>query len=469
LAIVIAAERSGSGKTTVTLALLAALRARSIAVGSFKVGPDYIDPMFHAFVTGRSCYNLDPVLTEPEYLSACFNSHTADLNYAVVEGVMGLFDGAFSPSGYGSTAAVAKSLHLPVVLTIDCRSLSQSVAAIVSGYRHLDRDLDLAGVILNRVGSDRHREILEEAIEPLGVPILGVFYRHDEISIPDRYLGLIPTEEITEITAIVERLAVLGEANFVWEKILPLIEINRRSTKNTIETYLAPYRKKIDDLPVQIAVAKDAAFNFYYADNLEILQSLGAEIIYWSPLAEASPPEGINALYFGGGFPEIFAEKLAANRSAIAAIRELILQGTPTYGECGGLMYLCREIVDFAGCRHPLTGILPTTAKMGDRLTLGYRSAQTSHDTPLLPASVKVRGHEFHRSTLTQLPASPLFRQRRRVYPDLDAFIPDLDDAIEGWHLPHLHASYLHLHWGATPQYPARWIAKSRYTQPRKA
>ncbi len=443
MAVVIAGERSGSGKTTITLALLAALRAKGQPVQSFKVGPDYIDPMFHAHVTGRPCYNLDMVLTSAEYLPQCFASHTQDVSLAVVEGVMGLFDGAVDPPGYGSTAQVARQLNLPVLLVVNCQSMSQSVAALVQGYCSFDSQLQIAGLVLNRVGSDRHLEILTAALAPFQIPILGVFRREDAISLPDRYLGLVPTDELPELWEIVGRLAAIGQQCFDWEKLLPLLQVT--PTPISISAPAAPR--------VKIGVARDEAFSFYYAENLEILESLGAELCYWSPLRDEVLPE-VQGLYFGGGFPEMFAAQLAENGLMRATVRSRVLAGMPTYAECGGLMYLTESIVDFEGGSFPMVGMLPTQARMGKRLTLGYRTAVAQADTPLLVQGEMVRGHEFHRSSLSIESTSPLFQMQRRV---LTVMSPG-GDLWEGWHLPQLHASYLHLHWGAGRQLPERFI-----------
>jgi cobyrinic acid a,c-diamide synthase len=443
MAVVIAGERSGSGKTTITLALLAALRAKGQAVQSFKVGPDYIDPMFHAYVTNRPCYNLDMVLTSAEYLPQCFASHTQDVSLAVVEGVMGLFDGAVDPPGYGSTAQVARQLDLPVLLVVNCQSMSQSVAALVQGYCSFDTQLQIAGLVLNRVGSDRHLEILTAALAPLQIPILGVFRREDAISLPDRYLGLVPTDELPELREIVGRLAAIGQQCFDWERLLPLLQV--KPTALVVTTRVAPRLK--------IGVARDAAFSFYYAENLEILESLGAELCYWSPVKDEVLPE-VQGLYFGGGFPEMFAAQLAANEMMRLAVRSKILAGMPTYAECGGLMYLTESIVDFEGNIYPMVGVLPTQARMGKRLTLGYRTAVAQADTPLLAQGDVVRGHEFHRSSLSVESTKPLFEMQRRVL----TAMPAGGDLWEGWHLPQLHASYLHLHWGADRRLPERFI-----------
>lgn len=441
MSIVIAGERSGSGKTTVTLALLAALTARGDRVQSFKVGPDYIDPMFHAYVTGRPCYNLDPVLTSLEYLRPCVARHTQNADVAVIEGVMGLFDGAVDPPGAGSTAEVARQLKLPILLVVNCQSMSHSIAALVKGFTSFDSNLPIAGVVLNKVGSDRHLEILTTALKPTHIPILGVFRREDAISLPDRHLGLVPTNELPELREIVDRLAMLGEKCFDWQMLQPLLAA---MPEQAMEYSVMP---KV----TSIAVAKDAAFSFYYAENLELLESLGAELVYWSPLTDQVVPD-TQGLYFGGGFPEMFAAELAANVSARVSLLSKIQAGTPTYGECGGLMYLTQSVIDFEGCSYPMVGALPTTAVMGQRLTLGYRLAVAQANTPLVVQGEVVKGHEFHRSTLSTHAPNPLFQMQRSTALPLN---PEL---IEGWHLPSLHASYLHLHWGCTPQIPQRFI-----------
>jgi cobyrinic acid a,c-diamide synthase len=457
MAIVIAGERSGSGKTTITLALLAALRHWGESVQSFKVGPDYIDPMFHQYVTQRPCYNLDAVLTSESYLPTCFHRHTQDVELAIVEGVMGLFDGAADPAGYGSTAMVAKWLALPVVLVVDCRSLSQSIAAIVHGYRSLDPDLQLAGVILNRVGSDRHLELLRSALQSIAVPILGVFRRQDAISLPDRHLGLVPTDELPELQPIVDRLATLGQACFDWAQLKPLLQIkpSRPIDPPPLELSIPAVKKNLQQ-PIRLGVARDQAFSFYYAENLELLEALGAELVFWSPLHDRTVPENIHGLYFGGGFPEMFAAALSDNQTMRSSICDLIHRGTPTYAECGGLMYLAAAICDFDGETYPMLGILPTVAQMGKRLTLGYRSAIAQVDTTVLTQGTIVRGHEFHRSSLSIEPTQSLFKMWRSTRSDLRSQPTEI---AEGWYGKNFHASYLHLHWGSLPALPRKWLA----------
>jgi cobyrinic acid a,c-diamide synthase len=459
MALVIAGERSGVGKTTVTLALLASLSRRQFAVQSFKVGPDYIDPMFHEHVTKHPCRNLDPVLTSEDYVQQCFARHTQGMDSALVEGVMGLFDGATGTDSTASTAHVAQLLDLPVLLTIDCSRLSRSVAAIAHGYRSFDPQVRLAGVVLNRVGSDRHLELLKDALEPLQLPILGVLRRQNNITIPDRHLGLVPTAEITALDALIDRLATLGDTCFDWQRLLPLLEVKGEGEKAKGQGLVPltfphfPFPS-----PIRVAVARDRAFSFYYPDNLEILAELGAELVFWSPLSDPGLPQGVQGLYFGGGFPEVFAQHLAENRLACEAVWGAIQAGMPTYAECGGLMYLCQQIVDFDGQSWPMVGAIPTTAMMGSRLTLGYRQATALQDSSVLSAGAVVWGHEFHRSRLSEIPTKPLFQTQ--------GYDPRSSATLEGWQLHHVHASYIHLHFGTHLEIPDRFLQHcERYRQ----
>jgi cobyrinic acid a,c-diamide synthase len=441
MSLIVAGDRSGVGKTTVTLALLAALTRRNLSVQSFKVGPDYIDPMFHRHVTGRFCRNLDPVLTSEAYVQDCFARHSRTVHYALIEGVMGLFDGAAGHDDFASTAHVARVLNLPVMLVLDCSRMSHSIAAIVRGFQSFDPRLQFAGVVLNRVGSDRHLDLLKSALEPLAIPILGVLRRQDQIRIPDRHLGLVPTDELPGLNELVDQLAEFGETCFDWTKLMQLLA-----------TDCEPHEpdKGSESPLVRIAVAQDPAFNFYYADNLDALKAHGAELVPWSPLNDVDLPEAIHGLYFGGGFPEMFAPALSDNVSARKAVHQAIQSGMPTYAECGGLMYLCEKLTDFSGETVSMVGVLPTGVMMSDRLTLGYRQGKALHDSPIVSCGSIVHGHEFHRSHLTSTSDAPLFT--------LSSLLTPHSSLPEGWHLPTLHASYLHLHWGATPEIPKRFI-----------
>jgi cobyrinic acid a,c-diamide synthase len=467
MALIIAGERSGVGKTTVTLALLSSLCRKYQNVQSFKVGPDYIDPMFHQQVTGRPCRNLDPVLTSEVYVQECFRRHVHSVDYALVEGVMGLFDGASGREDFASTAHVARLLQLPVLLVLDCSRVSRSIAAIAHGYKSFDHRIQLAGVVLNRVGSDRHLELLKDALEPLQLPILGVLRRQDNITIPDRHLGLVPTAEMPQMDALIDRFSQLGDSCFDWQRLLPLLtpplqDLSLKFPLDKVEEGEIAQQQplgfggvlKVEEapkIPVRIAVARDRAFSFYYQDNLDMLQQFGAELVFWSPLTDTALPENIHGFYFGGGFPEVFAQQLAANISTRESVRKAILTKIPTYAECGGLMYLSENIIDFKGNSWSMVGVLPTTTMMGKGLTVGYRQAMVLQDSPLVTANTTVWGHEFHHSQLTELPEKPLYKTQ--------GYDPG-KVATEGWQVHCCHASYVHLHWGAHPEIPTQFIQR---------
>jgi cobyrinic acid a,c-diamide synthase len=493
MALVIAGERSGAGKTTVTIALLAFLIRRGLNVQSFKVGPDYIDPMFHAFVTGRPCRNLDPVLTSESYVKKCFHRHIQDVDYALVEGVMGLFDGVSRKNqesrshdtdfdtdtrinyrkeegnydfSFASTAHVAYLLNLPVLFVIDCSRLSGSVAAIAHGFRSFNPDLKFAGLVLNRVASDRHLELLQDALQPLNLPILGVLRRDEAVTIPDRHLGLIPAEELPNLHAAIDKLADLAAVSFDWEQLLPLLAATRNgggegseqlSGRHSLPSVIVTQKDDVvnslgKQFGVRIAVARDRAFNFYYQDNLDLLEELGAQLVFWSPLDDSVFPDNVQGLYFGGGFPEVFAQQLSGNVLIRDAVKSAIFSGMPTYAECGGLMYLCDSIVDFDGNSWQGVGVLETSAAMGKRLTLGYREAVAVRDSSVLTALDEVWGHEFHRSHLTVEPSNPVYHSWRYGKRG------EVEAVAEGWGVCQVHASYLHLHWGSRPDIPARFL-----------
>ena len=456
MSFIIAGERSGVGKTTVTLALLAYLCRRGFEVQSFKVGPDYIDPMFHHYVTGRPCRNLDAVLTSENYIQKCFQHHSQECEYALVEGVMGLFDGvgncfhttenASHQIDFASTAHVARLLDIPVILVIDCSRLSGSVVAIAHGYCSFDSRVKIAGLVLNRVGSDRHLSLLKNSLKTLNLPILGVLRRQDNITIPDRHLGLVPTGELPELDNVIHRLADLGDNCFDWDQILPILKSPHFGTSSSLYRPISPSS-------IKIAIARDQAFNFYYQDNLDLLENLGAELIFWSPLNDDKLPENIQGMYFGGGFPEVFAQDLSANINVIKEVKTAILGGIPTIAECGGLMYLCENIIDFEGQAWPMVGILSTSAQMDKKLTLGYRRAVVLENSFLLNAGRIIYGHEFHRSHVITNPEKSLFETYR--------YDCEENTGFEGWNLPNIpnvHASYVHQHWGESIEIPQRFL-----------
>jgi cobyrinic acid a,c-diamide synthase len=469
MAIVIAGERSGVGKTTIALALLAALRQRGDAVQAFKVGPDYIDPMFHRALTGRPAYNLDPVLTSETYVQRCYQTQVADVEQAVVEGVMGLFDGA-GGGDFASTAHIARLLNLPVVLVVDCGRLSRSLAAILHGYCTFDPQVQIAGVVLNRVGSDRHRAMLQAAIAPLQIPILGIFPRDRDLTLPDRHLGLVPTDELPDLARRFDHLATLGQRCFDWDALLPLLAVRgaegrgnggagEQGSKSLPSSPISLEKEPgAIAAPVRIGVARDRAFNFYYADNLAALERAGAECIPFSPLTDSAPPPDLDGLYLGGGFPEMFAAALADNVGMKKALAEQLAAGLPAIAECGGLMYLGRSLTDFDGQTWPMVGALPLDTAMTGRLSLGYRRVTALQASPLLSAGATLWGHEFHRSALTSSVAQPLYETE--PYPVEGAVLPQASQ--EGICQGNIHASYVHLHWGDRPELPTRFIAHCR-------
>lgn len=440
MTLIIAGERSGVGKTTVTLALLSFLARQQETVQSFKVGPDYIDPMFHTQVTGRACRNLDPVLTSEEYVKHSFFRHCQGFDYALIEGVMGLFDGVGlnQQHDYASTAHLARILDVPVLLVLDCSRLSGSVGAIAHGYANFDPEVNLAGVILNRVGSDRHLTLLKRALERINLPIFGVFRRQEDIALRDRHLGLVPTAEVENFPKIQDQLAEIAKVSLNWEQLLPWLYAPQ-SNVPPLWDEIPPQQTS-----VRIGMGRDRAFNFYYQDNLDLLEYLGAEIIPWSPLKDTSLPPELDLLYFVGGFPEVFAKELSHNKRIIKEVRAAIANGVLTYAECGGLMYLSQSITDFQEETWEMLNILPVKTVMAKRLTLGYRQATPCADNPLLSSQTTIWGHEFHRSQLQKTSSSPLY-ELRDLYKNYSQ---------EGWKLRSVYASYLHLHWGTTPEFP---------------
>ena len=454
MSLIIAGERSGAGKTTITLAILAYLaRQTNQKVQAFKVGPDYIDPMFHTTITGRPSRNLDPILTSVDYVRECFELHSSQADYALVEGVMGLFDGVNfrNEIDYASTAHLARVLNLPVLLVLDCSSLSGSIAAIAYGFQIFDPRVKVAGVILNRVASDRHLELLENALTKINLPVLGVLRRNQNITIPDRHLGLVPTEELPAINKIFNQLAELAKTAFDWQRLLPLLETNHNHqlSRSCLTGLTANHQPKI-----KIAIARDRAFNFYYQDNLDLLEQFGAELHFWSPMSDLEVPSGVAGFYFGGGFPEVFVQELSQNKVVRQQLKQLIDWGIPVYAECGGLMYLCDRLIDLEGKTWQMVGSIPATTTMTPRLTLGYRQGIALDNTSLMNKDDIVWGHEFHRSQTTFQKPQPIWQ--------LQGFSNKTINNLEGFYNKGLHASYLHLHWGNQRNFLQKWLQRCR-------
>ncbi|MFF5288231.1 cobyrinate a,c-diamide synthase [Paractinoplanes globisporus] len=465
--VVIGAPASGHGKTTVATGLLAAFARRGVPVAPFKVGPDYIDPGYHALAAGRPGRNLDPVLVGEGLIGPLFAHGAAGAELAVVEGVMGLYDGRTGAGDTGSTAQVAALLDAPVILVVDAAAQGRSIAALVHGFRSFG-SVRLAGVILNRVGSDRHEALLREACEEVGTPVLGALRRADAVAAPSRHLGLVPAaERRAEALASVDALAALVAASVDLDEIaaiarsVPPLRVGPWSPATALAAAAGPgvaavcpvgpgansVDKRLAGPAPVIALAGGPAFSFSYAETPELLAAAGAEVVIVDPLREEKLPAGTRGLVVGGGFPEVFAAELSANEPLRREVAALAAAGGPIAAECAGLLWLCRTLDD-----APMCGVLDADAAMTPSLTLGYRDAVALADSPLARAGTRVTGHEFHRTTvhprsgLLHSPATGAAWQWRGADP-------------EGFATPAVHASYLHLHWAGTPSLAAGVVA----------
>jgi cobyrinic acid a,c-diamide synthase len=433
----VAGTHSGSGKTTVTLGLMAALKRKGLAVQGFKVGPDFIDPGHHRAVTGRESHNLDGWMMRPEVNRSIFLRGLRGADAGVIEGVMGLFDGFSGSDETGSTAETAKHLGVPVLLVVDARSMARSAAAVALGFARFDPDLSLAGVLFNRVGGRTHARMLEEAMEAVpGIQLLGCLPRDEALAIPSRHLGLVTADDHLMGEEKTDRLAAWIEAHVDLDRILDAAPGFRGAPPSS---HTPPLQKE------RIGLARDEAFCFYYKENLLLLEAAGAEMIPFSPLRDRALPEGVSGLYLGGGYPELHCETLSANRSMKRAIRSFAEDGGVVYAECGGFMYLMRTIRDLKGRGHRMAGVFPFDAVMEPTLrSLGYREIETLEDTLLGPAGTRVRGHEFHYSSMTgggEGPG-PVYSVSSRL---------GAVDAEEGFTSGGALGSYIHLHFGSNP------------------
>lgn len=448
--LVVAGPASGCGKTTIALGLMAALRARGIPVFPYKVGPDFIDPGHHHRVSGAVSRNLDGWMLSEDYNRQCFRSHCGPTGIAVVEGVMGLYDGYDGRSESGSTAQMAKWLDLPVLLVVDARSMARSAAALILGFERFDPDVRFAGVAFNRVGSRRHLQYLCQALEDsVGMPVLGGLPRAETIAIPERHLGLVIREDLGGDDRFVSDLRGQIETHLDLD---PLIDALPRLPSRP-PTAAAP---QSGETAARIAVARDAAFCFYYEDNFDLLIANGAELVWFSPLEDDRLPEDIHGIYLGGGYPELHAARLEANHRLKNRVLAASRAGMPVYGECGGLMYLGESLQDLEGRRHAMTGCLPLQTRMLDRLrALGYRQVRLEAANLLGEPGQAIRGHEFHYSEIIggvdslQTTYRLSTRQGEKT-------------AREGYRSGNTLASYVHLHFGSAPQAAAAFVAHCR-------
>lgn len=440
-AVVIAAPASGSGKTTVATGLMGALAGRGTPVAPFKVGPDYVDPGYHTLAAGRPGRNLDPVLVGAELIAPLARHGAAGARIAVVEGVMGLFDGRLA-DGYGSTAHVAGLLAAPIVLVVDARGQAHSLAALLHGFRSYRPGVDLAGVVLNRVGSARHESVLRDAAAEVGLPVLGALPRSAALAVPSRHLGLVTAAEHgPAATAAVAAMAQLVAEHVDLDAVTALARPLPPGPAWSAADAVAPEAGGPNAAPPRVAVFGGPAFTFAYAEHVELLTAAGAQVEVVDPLRDEHLPTGTAALVLPGGFPEEHVAALGANVTLLEAVRELAASGAPVHAECGGLLYLCASLDGV-----PMAGVLPATAAMTGRLTLGYRDAVAVSASALHRVGARVAGHEFHHATVSPRAGSAAAWGWRGGEP-------------EGFVTGGVHASFLHTHPAGDAAAVARWVA----------
>ena len=439
--VVVAATASGVGKTTATVALIGAMRARGLKVAAFKCGPDYLDPTYHERAAGVRSHNLDGWMMGRDAVIATFARVSEGADIAVIEGMMGLFDSATPTGDEGSTAQIAKWLDAPVIVVADASGVARTIAAVAAGFARFDPAVRVAGMICNRVGSRGHLDLLRAA-QP-EVPIVGGFPASADLSFPERHLGLLMADESTVPQRLIDGWSRLAAE---WLDLDAIVELARSAP--ALDRRASDERGfNVTSRPrSRIGVAYDAAFHFYYEDNLNRLRTLGAEIVNFSPIRDRQLPE-VDGLYFGGGYPEAFARELSSNGAMLAAVRDFAARGGVIYAECGGLMYLLDAIRTLDGTRWPMAAIVPGDAVMSDRLqALGYVEVETRADSILGPARTRFRGHQFRYSTLE---GSESGKRIDRIY----EVTPRWGGApfAEGYRIGNVLASYVHAHWASNP------------------
>ena len=445
--LVIAATQSGSGKTTIVSGLLAALKNRGLKVQSYKVGPDYIDPGFHEIASGRPSHNLDSWLVGEKKIAEIFSSTFGDADIAIIEGVMGLYDGG--RGGVSSTAEIAKILNAPVILIIDAKSMGSSAAAVALGFREFDKEINFAGVILNRVGSESHEKIIRDALEKIGVKCFGAIRRDENFILPERHLGLVPTAE-NNFYEVIEKISSAVENQIDLNSIINL-------AKNSAEKNFPSFHLSTFPPSAKIAVAKDEAFNFYYAESLRELEKLGAEIIFFSPLKDKTLPKNIDGLILGGGFPEMFAKKLEKNISMRNSIKSAAEKNLPIFAECGGYMYLMKSIKNFDGEIFEMCGVIDNRAEMTKKLQMvGYVSASLIKNCIIGGVGDKIHAHEFHFSIEAENLAEKKIFDCERLRTG--------KKYLAGYAEKNIVASYLHIHFAGFPSVAKNFVnvCKSR-------
>ncbi len=477
---VIAGPGSGSGKTTVCLGIMAWLRKQGYKVVPFKVGPDFIDPGHHARITGMTSRNLDGWMLSKEYNLNTFYQCSAQADIVIVEGVMGLYDGYDGKSDAGSTAQMAKWLNLPVILVVNAKSMARSAAALVKGFVEFDPEVNFAGVVFNNLGSKNHLKYLEDAAgEYLSVPVLGGILRNDRIAMPERHLGLVTDDEHMLKQEDIDFLSDVIEEGIDTELLLKGVKSKRayphvegrslpskfrpgdiRAERYTLHSHAEhgnedknkEKKNLAGDSSLRIGIARDSAFCFYYQDNLDMLESNGATLVFFSPTEDKNLPENLSGIYFGGGYPEIFADRLSGNKTMRSQVKRASQNHMPIYGECGGFMYLCDQFIGEKGNAFPMTGCFPYSTRLLDRLkALGYREVVLKENTIVGLNGMKARGHEFHYSEIAD-PVPGI----KQVYTISGR--TGRNPQKEGFCVNNTLGSYVHLHFGSNPEFCSHFV-----------
>ncbi|MCH1625277.1 cobyrinate a,c-diamide synthase [Fredinandcohnia quinoae] len=442
--IIVAGTGSGVGKTTVAIGLMAAYKELGYQVQGFKCGPDYIDPTYQTAVTGRISRNLDSWMCEASVMKEIFVRGGQGADIAIIEGVMGLFDGKDPLSDVGSAAEIAKITNSPVLLVVDCGGTARSAAAIVKGFQTFSKDVRLCGIVANRVGSEGHFQLIRQAVEAeCGIPVVGYLLQDTQLIMPERHLGLIPSIERGELQPLFELLSDTIQQSFDLALLYHIMGSEVIDCPNIL--FQTPKSKS----KVRIAIAKDEAFHFYYQENLELLEYYGAELVFFSPLQGEKIPSEIHGLYIGGGFPEEFAGVLSAQKEVLRSVEQAIQDGIPTLAECGGFMFLSESIETIGGDVYPMVGIVPGRVKMMSKLAaIGYREVTGTSNNFLIRPNDHVRGHEFHYSTF--IPSEEL----------TPSYVSSGRQGTkeEGFAKNNLVAGYTHIHFGSSPKTAKRWV-----------
>ena len=443
-AVVVAGTGSGVGKTSVSIALTAALKKRGLTVQTFKVGPDFLDPTYLSMASGRKCYNLDGWMTGKKYARTLFEKQTRDADIAVIEGVMGLFDGSDAATSQGSTAEIAGWLNAPVLLVLNAKGVARSAAAMVKGYCEFEPGMDIFGIIANNAGSKRHESWLRKALASASLPpLIGAVPKNAFPKLPSRHLGLVSADGDGFGHEIIDKLSLAIEQHADIDEIIKMLSIKKRKKENVIAGNGNAAKR------IRLGLAFDSAFSFYYPDNLEAMEAMGCELIKFSPIADDSLPENLDGIYIGGGYPELFAEQLMQNSKMLDSIRKFAQSGRAIYAECGGLVYLSQGVEMTNGIRYNFAGLLPVWTKMRQSFTsLGYVDIELTGNSLLGVSGGRLRGHRFHYSELMDNPAkngdwNAVYSLKRRLSDEKTG---------EGYQNGRILASYVHAHLASRPE-----------------